>query len=465
MKVTRRDALKTSGLAVGGLALADKLALADSSGNSGGGPSNRNSLFDSLEPCHPQQEALARDEMRITFLGTWYCPRLAQDCNSVFVELGNGDSFVFDCGSGVMAKYNALGVPLSRMTKIFLTHLHGDHMSDLTHIYTFGPAYDRKIPLYVWGPTKSGVHDPVTGEIYHDGTIAYCRLLREAVRWHTESFSFQSTAFVDYDYPTWTVPVPGGGTGTPPQVKDAYDLVPFECDWTVEGLPAYQYNNVTITSFPAVHARQGSISYKLEWTVGEDHEGKPIVLSMIFTGDTKPNNYVVRQATNGVDVLIHEMTTSAAVWIEKFTGLTSADGALYTNAVTAAQAVINSSHTPEKALGYILHQLAVPPRLAVGTHFPATDDTLSEAFAGIRSWYPKGEVTVASDFMVLNVTKERIRVRRAVVSDYSWATFSTAISEAPAGTFEAPKYNIGGVGNPYAQLDPSADVIPPSAYS
>jgi ribonuclease Z len=457
--------LKASGLVVGGLALADKLALADISGNSGGGPSNRNSLFDSLRPCHPQHETLAPDEMRITFLGTWYCPRLAQDCNSVFVELGNNDSFVFDCGSGVMAKYNALDVPLSRMTKIFLTHLHGDHMSDLTHIYSFGPAYDRKIPLYVWGPTKSGVPDPVTGDTYDDGTINYCGLLREALRWHTESFSFQTTAFVDYIYPTWTVPVPGGGTGTPPQVKDAYDLVPFECDWTKEGFLAYQYNNVTITTFPAVHARKGSISYKLEWQVGKDGAGNPIVLSMIFTGDTKPNNYVVRQATNGVDVLIHEMTTSAAVWTEKFTGLTQADGALYTNAVTACQNVINSSHTPEKAFGYILHKLAVSPRLAVGTHFPATDDTIREAFAGIRSWYPKGDVTVASDFMVINVTKAGIRVRRAVVSDYSWATLSTAISEAAAGTFEAPKYNIGGLGNPYAQLDPNADVIPPSAYS
>jgi ribonuclease Z len=360
-----------------------------------------------------------------------------------------------------MGKYNALGVPLSRMTKIFLTHLHGDHMSDLTHIYCFGPAYDRKVPLYVWGPTRSGVPDPVTGKPYDDGTIAYCSLLREALRWHTESFSFQSTAFVDYDYPTWTVP-----GGRPPEVKDAYDLVAFECPWQTEGFLAYEFNNVKITSFPAVHTRQGAISYKLEWQVGEDSAGKPIVLSMIFTGDTKPNNYVVRQATNGVDVLIHEMTTSAALWIEKFTGLTSADGAVYTNAVTAAQAVIDSSHTPEKALGYILHKLAVPPRLAVGTHFPATDDTIAEAIPAIRSWYPTGDVTVASDFMVLNVTKASIRVRRAEVSDYSWATYSTAITEAAPGTFEVPKYHYpNGVGNPYAQLDPNADVIPPSAYS
>jgi ribonuclease Z len=471
MNVTRRDVLKASGLAVGGLALADKLALAKSSsridtlalakssGNTSGSASNRNSLFDALQPCHPQHENLANDEMRISFLGSWYCPRLAQECNSVFVELGNGDSFVFDCGSGVMGKYNALGVPLSRMNKIFLTHLHGDHMSDLMHIYSFGPAYDRKVPLYVWGPTMSNVPDPVTGQIYNDGTIAYCQLLREAARWHTESFSFQSTEFVTYDIPSWTVPT------APPDKKDAYDLVPFECPWAQEGFVAYQYNNVKITSFPAVHARQGSISYKLEWTIGNDHTGKPIVLSMIFTGDTKPNNYVIRQATQGVDVLIHEMTTSPEIWTQNFTGLTPADGAAYTTAVAVCERVIESSHTPEKAFGYILSKLAVPPRLAVGTHFPATDDTISEAFDAMEFWYPKGDVTVASDFMVLNVTRMGVRQRRAVVSDYSWATLSTAISQAPSSDFVVPKYHdVNGLGNPYAQLDPKADVIPPSVY-
>ena len=50
--------------------------------------------------------------------------------SSVFVETGNGDSFVFDCGCGVISRYTAMGVPSSRMTKVFLTHLHGDHMSD-----------------------------------------------------------------------------------------------------------------------------------------------------------------------------------------------------------------------------------------------------------------------------------------------------------------------------------------------
>ncbi|NCB04613.1 MAG: MBL fold metallo-hydrolase, partial [Clostridia bacterium] len=70
--------------------------------------------------------------MRITFMGTSVIPRKGQASNSVFVETGNGDSFIFDMGSGVSTNYVAMGIPYSRMDKVFLTHLHADHMSDLT---------------------------------------------------------------------------------------------------------------------------------------------------------------------------------------------------------------------------------------------------------------------------------------------------------------------------------------------
>jgi len=98
--------------------------------------------------------------MRITFMGTSVIERRAQQRSSVFVELGNGESFVFDCGSGVVSNYVAMGVPWSRMSKVFLTHLHGDHTSDLTHVFCFGPQGDRKFPLYIWGPSQSGIPNP-----------------------------------------------------------------------------------------------------------------------------------------------------------------------------------------------------------------------------------------------------------------------------------------------------------------
>jgi len=193
-------------------------------------------------------------------------PRLAQECNSIFVETGNGDSFIFDIGSGVSAKYNAMGIPYSRMTKVFLTHLHGDHTSDIITLYCFGPSLDRRQALNVWGPAGSGLPDPKTGEIIDDGTVAFCTKLKELMYWHEQSFSFLQT---------------GLGPG-----NDGYDINATELPWATVGGTAYENDGVKITHFPAVHARNGAISYRLDWNG----------LSMIFSGDTKPNDFMISQA-------------------------------------------------------------------------------------------------------------------------------------------------------------------------
>ena len=100
--LTRREALKLSGLALGGL------AIAGSAGQAFGATSkNAKKILSPVSLSEPPSAG----EMRISFMGTWYTPRPNQACNSVFVELGNGDSFVFDCGSGVVSRYVAMGVP------------------------------------------------------------------------------------------------------------------------------------------------------------------------------------------------------------------------------------------------------------------------------------------------------------------------------------------------------------------
>jgi len=108
---------------------------------------------------------LEEDQMRITFLRS-VVPhvRRAQQEMSVFVEVGwdpikqcQKDQFVFDRGSGVCSNYGSMWIGYGRMDKIFLANLHADHMSDLAHIYCFGPSADRKSPLYAWGPGSSGV--------------------------------------------------------------------------------------------------------------------------------------------------------------------------------------------------------------------------------------------------------------------------------------------------------------------
>lgn len=463
--LTRRTILKLSGTAAAGGAVAAATPMAAFGSGPEASPPGQtevNTFFQRLRPYRPGAEQVRDGEMRITFLGTSPIPRLAQACNSVYVELGNPekDCFVFDAGSGVVAKYMAMGIRYAKMDRIFLTHLHGDHTSDLTHIYCFGPAADRKSPLYIWGPSPSGIEDPLVPDLYHeDGTTRFCERLRELNRWHTEAFSFLPTSYAGFQPPAFDVQ----GRIDPTGHTDGYDIVPFELDWRTEGGTAYEHNGVRVTHFPAMHDRQGSISYKLEW---EYPAGSGKKLSMIYTGDTKPTTYVIDQAGPGVDVLIHEMVVPPEVWAAKNTGLTPEDGADWQRALFAAQQIENNSHTPAKALGYILSRLATPPRLAVATHFQATDDTIRPALADIRSWYPSGPVTVATDFLVLNVTRESILQRRAVVSQYAWQSPAQLRKDL---ALAVPKYHDAktGLGDPYAQLDPEAleqRVISPEEY-
>jgi ribonuclease Z len=51
--------------------------------------------------------------MRVTFMGTAPNIRPGQMNTSIYVELGNGDNFVFDMGEGAIANYVAARVALN----------------------------------------------------------------------------------------------------------------------------------------------------------------------------------------------------------------------------------------------------------------------------------------------------------------------------------------------------------------
>ena len=82
----------------------------------------------------PGEEQLEDGEMRVTVLGSgnpWNTR--AQASASVMVEVGNPerDILVFDIGSGSLANYASLKLPINQLNKVFLSHLHADHTSDL----------------------------------------------------------------------------------------------------------------------------------------------------------------------------------------------------------------------------------------------------------------------------------------------------------------------------------------------
>jgi ribonuclease Z len=444
----------------------------------------RYTYYEELPPLDPLTP-LETNEMRIIFMGSMIpLPvRRAQAEMSVFVQVGwtndpndrvyggrARDQFVFDCGAGCSANYAAAVVGFRRMDKVFINHLHGDHMSDLSHIYCFGPSADRKTPLYVWGSKPSGVESPAGSNIfYDDGTSNFCACLRQAMRWHSESFCFQSTCYSNYVPPTqeqWGLPcAPTPVCGDDP--KDAYALVPIELDWSLIGGTAYDNaeTRAKVTHFPVIHCRKGSMGYKLEWTTPEGE-----TLRMIYTSDTKPETNCIEQAKNGgtgVDVFIHEMVIPPDVWAYKNMGLSAppnpGDPAYlsYQMAVTNLTSVQNSSHTPQGAFGYILSQIEPKPKLTVATHFPVADDTVASAFDSVANHCPEiqmgRDIVWSFDLMVLRVFPGgRIEQRRMAVSDYS---FNPPVQLD--GATCTPKYNDGkGAGDPYAQIATSASISP-----
>lgn len=82
----------------------------------------------------PGEEELEDGELRVTVLGSGNpCVTRAQASGSVLVEIGNPehDIFIIDLGSGSLANYASLKLPVNKLDKVFLTHLHADHTADL----------------------------------------------------------------------------------------------------------------------------------------------------------------------------------------------------------------------------------------------------------------------------------------------------------------------------------------------
>ena len=107
----------------------------------------------------PGEEAIEDGELRVTVLGSgnpW--PTRAQASASILVEVGNPDRdiLVFDLGTGSLANYASLKLPVNQLNKVFITHLHADHMGDiLTLSGSFSKVGRADGPVYVW-PQRDG---------------------------------------------------------------------------------------------------------------------------------------------------------------------------------------------------------------------------------------------------------------------------------------------------------------------
>ncbi len=126
----------------------------------------------------PEQEELAPNEMRLTAVGSGNPPvRRGQASTSWLVELGNGDKFVIDAGGGTVPALWSLRIPLGQLDKLFVTHLHLDHVGGIFNLWD-SMGWARNTPLHVWGASGS------TPDL---GVAAFVEHVTKAAAWHTRS--------------------------------------------------------------------------------------------------------------------------------------------------------------------------------------------------------------------------------------------------------------------------------------
>jgi ribonuclease Z len=197
-------------------------------------------------------------DIRVTLLGTASGPRAFVDKAgiSTLVEAG-GERLLFDAGRGGMQRLVQAGLPMNAVSKLFLTHLHSDHVIGVPDLMLtpWSAAPERKVPLEVWGP---------------DGTRDMMRHLEEAF-----AFDIHMRRDVDESF-------------SPEGIRMvAHDIQPGK---------VYEKNGVTVTAFLVSHGLvKPSYGYRV------DYAGRSVALS----GDTSPSDNLVAVCKN-VDVLIHE---------------------------------------------------------------------------------------------------------------------------------------------------------------
>jgi ribonuclease Z len=91
-------------------------------------------------------------QLNIIFLGTggsW--PTVKRNVTSIAVKRGS-EVILFDCGEGTQRQFQKSKLSHMQISKIFITHFHGDHFLGLPGLIQTMQLNDRDKPLHVYGP-------------------------------------------------------------------------------------------------------------------------------------------------------------------------------------------------------------------------------------------------------------------------------------------------------------------------
>jgi len=230
--------------------------------------------------------------IRVVFLGTsGSVPTLKRSLPSVVIQCPK-ELWMFDCGENTQRQMMQGKVSFHKKLKVFLTHLHGDHVLGLPGVLQTMALMDRKEPVTIYGP--KGIKDFLvcTKETLNFGLtfpVEINEILSEGTLLNEDEYNVvtikSNHAIESYSYAFVEKPRPGKF-----YPKKALSLgVPQGELWSK--LQAGQEIKI------------GDKIVKPNDVMGPQRAGRKIV----YTGDTRPFEAFAKFAADA-DLVIHEST-------------------------------------------------------------------------------------------------------------------------------------------------------------
>jgi ribonuclease Z len=172
----------------------------------------------------------------------------------------NGEPYLVDAGAGVVRRAVAAGIPVTRLRRLFLTHLHSDHTIGMPDLLLTPWVLEREEPLEIYGPAGAL-------EMMSHLTAAYDADIRRRI------------------------------DGLQPQNTTGWEsrVAPLTA-----GI-VYQDSLVTVTAIPVPHE---------EWDEAWGFRFETADRVIVVSGDTRWSDALIA-ACNGCDVLVHEVYSDA----------------------------------------------------------------------------------------------------------------------------------------------------------
>lgn len=231
--------------------------------------------------------------MQVVFLGTSGSIPTPERALPAIAVVRQGEIILFDCGEGTQRQMIKAGLSFHRKTKVFVTHMHGDHILGLPGILQTMSLLDRTMNLDIYGPTGIGAFVEAVKQ-----TIQFA--LTFPVQIHEvksagvvcEEREYEVHAvWADHAIPDLAyglIEKPRPGKFHPEKAKDLG--VPEGPMWS------------KLQQGSKIRLQDGRVVGPEE-VVGPPRRGRKIV----YTGDTRPSKDLTKLAENA-DLLIHEAT-------------------------------------------------------------------------------------------------------------------------------------------------------------